>query len=74
MRPAAAPMRGTKNAGNQRAVNGARTRDLRLGKPTLYQLSYYRRAAKLILSPVHTNFIVNSVLGRKIEGDKHALS
>ncbi len=24
------------------AVNGARTRDLRLGKPTLYQLSYYR--------------------------------
>ena len=25
-----------------RAVNGVRTRDLRLGKPTLYQLSYYR--------------------------------
>lgn len=25
-----------------RAENGARTRDLRLGKPTLYQLSYYR--------------------------------
>ena len=22
--------------------NGARTRDLRLGKPTLYQLSYFR--------------------------------
>lgn len=25
-----------------RAENGARTRDLRLGKPTLYQLSYFR--------------------------------
>ena len=25
-----------------RAVSGARTRDLRLGKPMLYQLSYYR--------------------------------
>ena len=25
-----------------RAVNGTRTRDIRLGKPTLYQLSYYR--------------------------------
>src|ERR1035437_6445850 len=25
-----------------RAANGARTRDLRLGKPTLYQLSYRR--------------------------------
>ena len=24
------------------AVSGVRTRDLRLGKPTLYQLSYYR--------------------------------
>ena len=26
----------------KRAVDGVRTRDLRLGKPTLYQLSYYR--------------------------------
>ena len=26
----------------KRAVGGGRTRDLRLGKPTLYQLSYYR--------------------------------
>lgn len=26
----------------KRAVGGVRTRDLRLGKPTLYQLSYYR--------------------------------
>ena len=25
-----------------RAENGVRTRDLRLGKPTLYQLSYFR--------------------------------
>ena len=25
-----------------RAIDGARSRDLRLGKPTLYQLSYYR--------------------------------
>ena len=25
------------------AVSGARTRDLRLGKPLLYQLSYYRK-------------------------------
>ena len=27
----------------ERAVSGARTRDLRLGKPLLYQLSYYRK-------------------------------
>ena len=27
-----------------RAVNGTRTRDIRLGKPTLYQLSYYRNS------------------------------
>ena len=27
-----------------RADGGARTRDLRLGKPTLYQLSYVREA------------------------------
>ena len=26
----------------KRAENGVRTRDLRLGKPTLYQLSYFR--------------------------------
>jgi hypothetical protein len=26
----------------ERATDGARTRDLRLGKPPLYQLSYYR--------------------------------
>ena len=26
-----------------RAVSGTRTRDTRLGKPMLYQLSYYRR-------------------------------
>ena len=26
------------------AIEGARSRDLRLGKPTLYQLSYYRIA------------------------------
>ena len=33
-----------------RAVNGTRTRDPRLGKPMLYQLSYYRIAsAKVIL-------------------------
>ena len=29
------------------AENGARTRDLRLGKPTLYQLSYFRIAVVL---------------------------
>ena len=29
------------------AENGTRTRDLRLGKPTLYQLSYFRIAAVL---------------------------
>ena len=29
------------------AENVARTRDLRLGKPTLYQLSYFRIAAVL---------------------------
>ena len=28
------------------AVNGTRTRDPRLGKPMLYQLSYYRRKKK----------------------------
>ena len=28
--------------GRGRAENGVRTRDLRLGKPTLYQLSYFR--------------------------------
>ena len=28
---------------NNRAIDGARTRDLRLGKPKLYQLSYYRK-------------------------------
>ena len=27
------------------AIDGARSRDLRLGKPTLYQLSYYRNCA-----------------------------
>lgn len=27
-----------------RAVSGTRTRDFRLGKPTLYQLSYYRNS------------------------------
>lgn len=27
-----------------RAENGVRTRDLRLGKPTLYQLSYFRKS------------------------------
>ena len=32
----------------QRAINGTRTRDPRLGKPMLYQLSYYRKSdAKL---------------------------
>ena len=32
-----------KVTGEKRAVSGARTRDLRLGKPLLYQLSYYRK-------------------------------
>ena len=36
---------GTTNKIVGRAVNGARTRDLRLGKPTLCQLSYYRKRA-----------------------------
>lgn len=31
---------------NLRAASGARTRDLRLGKPLLYQLSYCREAKK----------------------------
>ena len=30
-----------------RAVNGTRTRDPRLGKPMLYQLSYYRVVVSL---------------------------
>ena len=30
----------------QGAVNGTRTRDPRLGKPMLYQLSYYRNGMK----------------------------
>ena len=29
--------------GTHGAVNGTRTRDPRLGKPMLYQLSYYRK-------------------------------
>jgi hypothetical protein len=33
-----------------RADDGPRTRDLRLGKPTLYQLSYVRAGA--ILAPI----------------------
>ena len=37
-------------SGNERqpceADDGARTRDLRLGKPTLYQLSYVRNACQ----------------------------
>ena len=28
------------------AIDGARSRDLRLGKPTLYQLSYYRKVPR----------------------------
>ena len=32
---------------NERADDGSRTRDLRLGKPTLYQLSYVRKGAWL---------------------------
>lgn len=36
-----------------RAVNEARTRDLRLGKPPLYQLSYYRK-------PINYNTMKNS--------------
>ena len=30
------------------ADDGARTRDLRLGKPTLYQLSYVRKCAEML--------------------------
>ena len=30
------------------AENGVRTRDLRLGKPTLYQLSYFRKSPQLM--------------------------
>ena len=43
------------------AVDGARSRDLRLGKPTLYQLSYYRKAlAKIIqFMPVGAGDAVN---------------
>ena len=32
----------------QGAVNGTRTRDPRLGKPMLYQLSYYRNVTKMV--------------------------
>ena len=32
-----------KRVGEKRAVDGARTRDPGLGKPMLYQLSYYRK-------------------------------
>jgi hypothetical protein len=43
-------------AGLFEADDGSRTRDLRLGKPTLYQLSYVRAAAILgvvQLRPAH---------------------
>ena len=35
-----------RNGAHFGAVNGTRTRDPRLGKPMLYQLSYYRRKEK----------------------------
>jgi hypothetical protein len=33
----------------RKADDGLRTRDLRLGKPTLYQLSYVRAAGRVYL-------------------------
>ena len=36
----------------QGAVNGTRTRDPRLGKPMLYQLSYYRNETKMVFERV----------------------
>lgn len=38
------------------AENGVRTRDLRLGKPTLYQLSYFRNST--VIHPVISANIV----------------
>ena len=38
---------GARFGSTTRADDGARTRDLRLGKPTLYQLSYVRVRASL---------------------------
>jgi hypothetical protein len=41
-----------------KADDGSRTRDLRLGKPTLYQLSYVRKCPAMLMdpSPSHTAF------------------
>ena len=38
----------------KRAVNGVRTRDLRLGKPTLCQLSYYRISVANLMNYIET--------------------
>jgi hypothetical protein len=34
-----------------KADDGSRTRDLRLGKPTLYQLSYVRKCPAMLVDP-----------------------
>ena len=51
------PIRGNELGGadgplsHQRAVDGTRTRDPRLGKPMLYQLSYYRNVCLGMVNP-----------------------
>ena len=39
-----------------RAENGVRTRDLRLGKPTLYQLSYFRKSPQSMRDCKYNDF------------------
>jgi hypothetical protein len=52
------------------ADDGARTRDLRLGKPTLYQLSYVRAAAILSFGRRARGAIIDEVLfGGRVVAD-----
>ena len=49
-----------RDAGLLRAENGARTRDLNLGKVALYQLSYFRKSGMQI----YGNFLISQIFRR----------